>query len=821
VTLASTGVLTGDTLTYADTSATFPSKNVANGLAVSVAGITASGTGSGNYTVNGATTTSANITPAIVNLTGSRTYDGLPDANASIFGTAGTVATGVGTETLTLSGSGILVAKNVGVQATSAGTLLLGNGSGLASNYQLSGGSDVVTVTPLGLTVTAAGANKVYDGGTNAAVTLASTGVLAGDSLSYADTSATFANKNVAHGTAVSVAGITESGTGSGNYTVNGSATTSANITPAIVNLTGARSYDGLTDANANIFGAAGTVATGVGAETLALSGSSTLLGKNAGTQGLSALGSLALGNGTGVASNYQLSGGSDVVAVTPIGIIVTAAGVSKVYDGGVTAAVTLASTGVLAGDSLSFADTSATFADKDVANGVPVAVAGITESGSGAGNYTVNGTATTSANITPLALTITASGINKLYDGSVTAGVTLASAGVLSGDSLTYAASTATFANKNVANNVPVTVAGITESGTGSGNYTVNGSAATTANITPAIVNLTGSRSYDGLLDASTGIFGSAGTVATGVGAETLTLSGSSALVSKSAGTQGLSSLGSLTLGNGTGLASNYTLSGGIDVVAVSPLAITVVGTVNNKTYDGTPDATLSGLGSGGVIAGDTVAFTASAADFANKNVGEGKPVSIAGITAYGADAANYRFNASTVTTANVTPATLIETARPISVAAGQIANLNGSLSGFVPGDTRDNATDGALVWLTNATVSAKPGSYSIDGSGLTAENYVLVQSPVNAAALTVTAAPVAMAGTESVYGSIGSYLAPADIATPYGVGSADDYGNNTGNARRDANPVDGNRHLSDFTGRVALRIIGAGIRMPAEAAH
>jgi filamentous hemagglutinin family protein len=817
VTLSSTGVLAGDSLSYADTSATFANKNVANGVAVSVAGITESGTGSGNYTVNGTAATSANITPAIINLSGSRVYDGLLDANASIFGTAGTV-NGVAGENLILSGSGTLTSKNVitnGAMASISG-LTLGNGTGLASNYQLTGGSDLVTVTPLAITVTAAGINEVYDGGVIAGVTLASTGVLSGDSLTYADTSATFANKNVANGVAVSVSGITESGTGSGNYTVNGTAATSANI--------------------------------------------------------------------------------------TPLGITVTAAGINKVYNGNVTAAVTLASTGVLAGDSLSYADTSATFANNNVANGVAVSVSGITESGTGSGNYTVNGTAATSANITPLAITVTAAGINKVYDGGVIAGVTLASTGVLSGDSLTYADTSATFANKNVANGVAVSVSGITESGTGSGNYTVNGTAATSANITPAIVNLSGTRVYDGLLDANAGIFGAAGTVATGVGTETLALSGSSALVNKSAGTEGLSSLGSLVLGNGTGLASNYQLSGGSDVVTVTPLAITVTGAANDKTYDGTTAATLSGLGSGGVIAGDTVTFadssatfnsknvttastvtiagitdsgldvgnytlnnttaTASAnitplaitvtatannktydgttaatlsalgssgviagdtvaftdmgAAFANKNAANGKTVTISGITDAGADAGNYRFNASTVTTADITPATLTETAIPVSVAAGRVPNLSGSLSGFVPGDTRANATDGTLVWLTNATVHATPGSYAIDGSGLTAENYVLVQSPINAAALTITAAPDA---TASIYGLFGIYLAPTDIATPYGVGSADDYGNNTGNARRDTNPTDGNRHLSDFTGHLALTVIGAGIRMPPEA--
>ena len=198
---------------------------------------------------------------------------------------------------------------------------------------------------------------------------------------------------------------------------------------------------------------------------------------------------------------------------------------------------------------------------------------------------------------------------------------------------------------------------------------------------------------------------------------------------------------------------------------------------------------------------------------------IANGVVVSVAGITESGTGSGNYTVNGTAATSADITPATLTETAIPVSVAAGQVPNLSGSLSGFVPGDTRANATDGTLVWLTNAPVPAAPGSYAIDGSGLTAENYVLVQSPINAAALTI-AAPDATAVTASVYGVVGTYLAPADIATPYGVGSGNDYGNNTGNARRDANPTDSNRHLSDFTDRLALKVIGAGIRMPPDAA-
>ena len=43
-----------------------------------------------------------------------------------------------------------------------------------------------------------------------------------------------------------------------------------------------------------------------------------------------------------------------------------------------------------------------------------------------GRGNYTSNTTASTTADITAKALTVTATGINKVYDGTTTATVTL-----------------------------------------------------------------------------------------------------------------------------------------------------------------------------------------------------------------------------------------------------------------------------------------------------------------------------------------------------------------------------------------------------------
>ena len=259
------------------------------------------------------------MTPAIINLTGTRTYDAATDAAGTLFGSGGTVS-GVNGQNLILSGSGTLASKNVGSESVSAlGTLSLGNGTGLASNYTLVGGTDTVTVTPATLTYTATAATQSY-GTTPSGLTGTVSGFVGGDTLSSATTgSAAFSTTATAASNvgqyAISGSGLTAD---NGNYTFTQAAgnATALTINPAIVSLTGTRTYDAATDAAGAIFGAAGTV-SGVNGQNLILSGSGTLASKNAGSESVSALGTLSLGNGTGLASNYTLVGGTDTVTVT------------------------------------------------------------------------------------------------------------------------------------------------------------------------------------------------------------------------------------------------------------------------------------------------------------------------------------------------------------------------------------------------------------------------------------------------------------------------------------------------------------------------
>jgi hypothetical protein len=121
---------------------------------------------------------------------------------------------------------------------------------------------------------------------------------------------------------------------------------------------------------------------------------------------------------------------------------------------------------------------------------------------------------------------------------------------------------------------------------------------------------------------------------------------------------------------------------------------------------------------------------------------------------------------------TLNVTPATLTYVATPASRNTRQPnPPFSGTVSGLINGDTLASAAPGTLGFTSSAGSSAPVGQYAIDGSGLTARNYVFQQDPANATALTITRAPALLA-TPSIMN---------DVSMP----SSDLYGANYGSQR------------------------------------
>src|SRR5207248_1792818 len=113
------------------------------------------------------------------------------------------------------------------------------------------------------------------------------------------------------------------------------------------------------------------------------------------------------------------------------------------------------------------------------VETGKAVSVTGISiTGGADAGNYNlVNTTAATTADITAKTLTISATGINKIYDGTTAASVTL-SDDRIAGDVFADVYTSAAFDTKNVGTAKTVSVSGISITGTDAGNYAFNATA-------------------------------------------------------------------------------------------------------------------------------------------------------------------------------------------------------------------------------------------------------------------------------------------------------------------------------------------------------
>ncbi|WP_343534471.1 YDG domain-containing protein [Pedobacter sp.] len=479
----SSNVLAGDVVTLTYASATFSDKNVGINKAITVNGISLSGTDAANYTFNTTATATANITPfaLTVSATGNnRVYNANNNA------------------TVTLT-SNAFVGDNLALAYTSAtfNNKTVANGKAVSvSGINLSGtdaanytfntiASTTANVTSFALTVSATGNNKIYDATNNATVNLSSN-AFAGDNLTLSYVSATFNNKTVANGKAVSVSGISLSGTDAANYTFNTIASTTANVTPFALTVSAIgnnKIYDATNNATValshNAFAGDNLTLSYVSAT---FNNKTVANGKAVSVSGISLSGTDA--------ANYTFNTIATATAnITPFALTVSATGNNRVYNANNNATVTLTSN-AFAGDNLALAYTSATFNDKTVANGKAVSVSGISLSGTDAGNYTFNTMVSTTANVTPFALTISASANNRTYNGNTDATATLSHNG-FAGDVLTLNYTAASFDNKNVGNSKPVSISGISLSGTDAGNYTFSTTASTIAAITPASLNI------------------------------------------------------------------------------------------------------------------------------------------------------------------------------------------------------------------------------------------------------------------------------------------------------------------------------------------
>src|SRR5207244_4168669 len=142
----------------------------------------------------------------------------------------------------------------------------------------------------------------------------------------------------------------------------------------------------------------------------------------------------------------------------------------------------------------------------------------------------------------------------------------------------------------------------------------------------------------------------------------------GTATFVDKFVGTGKVVTLTGASLSGGD--AGNYVLDSVATTVAnITAKHITGNFTADNKEYDGNNSATVATRSLNATIMGDVVSLTGGTATFADKIVGIGKTVTLAGASLSGLDAGNYVLASAATTTANISKADATVVVTPYNV--------------------------------------------------------------------------------------------------------------------------------------------------------
>jgi filamentous hemagglutinin family protein len=648
------GIVGSEDVEFTAGSGTFSSKNVGTWM-VTATGYALTGDDAGNYTLTQPTVADAAISAKVLTLTGvsaaGKDYDGNDAAALS----GGTLVGIVGGEDVAFAaGTGTFSSKNVGTwTVTASGYTLSGDDAGNYTLTQPAVANAAVSAKALtlgGITAT----DKDYDGDTDADLSGGTLfGVVGSEDVSFVSGSGVFASRNA--GTwSITTTGYALSGDDAGNYTLAQPTVANATIVPKAITLSGVsaagKEYDG--DADAVISG--GALVGTVGGDDVEFSaGSGLFASKNAGTWSVTASGYTLIGDDAGNYTLTQPTIANATISPRTLNAGVTADG--KIYDGTRDATLTFSTSDVVAGDSVTFAY-GAQFADKAAGTGKTVSLTGsVTLTGTEAANYTLaldpGDVSALAADISARTLTVSSVGaLNKIYDGGTSAGLSFATSDILSSDTVTFDY-TANFADKNAGAGKGVSASGVSLSGADGGNYVLVLDAALLAGLTADIdrkaltleTAAAVDKTYDGsrnvTLDFTTGDLVSGDDI--GFLYEALAADGNAGTGKAVTVTGGAVSLSGAD-------ADNYDL--GFDPALLTGLALDIAARTLNvtavaaldKVYDGTTTAALA-ITATGLVGGDDAVFGYDVR-FADKNVGVGKPVTVAGgISLSGGDADNY----------------------------------------------------------------------------------------------------------------------------------------------------------------------------------
>jgi hypothetical protein len=424
----------------------------------------------------------------------------------------------------------------------------------------------------------------------------------------------------------------------------------------------------------------------------------------------------------------------------------------------------------------VNLAHTGASFANKNAGTGKAISVSGIAISGVDAVNYSVASTASTTADITPKTISANFSIADKVYDGTSNVSfVANTIVGLVAGDTLSYQAGNATFADVNVGTNKPVVISAITLTGADAVNYVLSNTQADfIANITPAPLTIAadtksivyGNQTLPTLTYTAAGLI--AGDSITGALAAPSNLNlfngndGSASPVS-GGGVSYPIGLGSIGAGSNyqiTYVAANVNVTPKAITITTSPIAALTYGTAYNLSAVA---ATATGLINGDYIAsvaaelvnGGTRTGTISSALAAGSYT---QSIEVVPGTAIGRGLSNYNPSyAKGNLTINPAPLTITAVNDAKLVTTNDVAGYGGVIaSGFKNGETLGSLGGALVIARSNSGVN-NVNAYTgvLNASGYTSTNYAITYVPGNYDILPAETLLVKMGNVSATYGN------------------------------------------------------------------
>jgi len=794
------GIVGGDVVSFDNITIEFADKLIGTDKLVTITSASITGDDAASYSLSltGAPTTQADITARELSIGGSfsandKPYDGTTDATINSNSLSLTNIAGSDDVSLT---SIVIEFEQAEIGTGLAVDIITADLTGTdKDNYTLSLTSAPSTTADItAKTVTISGTftadNKTYDANTTATIddsSLTLDGVEGSDDVSLSAIGH-FENANVGNNKEVNLLSSTLSGADIGNYTLSftSAPTTNANITEKDVTISGTftannKIYDGTTDAsfNTNTLSLSGVEAS----DDLSLNPILNFVDKNVGTGKTVNLLSSTI-SGADVA-NYSLSftsaptASADITTKT-LSIDGTFTVDDKTYDGtndaNIQAGHTLTLNGVISPDDVTLTSI-AKFDNANIGTDKPVNLNASSLSGADIGNYTLNTSSpTTLADITPISLTIGGSftADNKIYDGNTDANFNtnmLTLNGVLGGEDVSLTNLEIDFSTPTVGSGKTVNITSADLSGADISNYelSLTGSPTSTADITEKELTISGSFSandkvYNALTNAT---FASNSLTLNGiVGSDVVNFDNITIeFANKLIGTDKQVTITSATI-TGTN-AANYSLSlagapsSQADITA-RELNIGGSFTANDKTYDGTADATidLNSLNLSNIAGSDAVNLSDIIIEFEQVEIGNNLDVDIVSANLSGTDKDNYTLSltGAPATTADITAKTLTITgtftADNKTYDATTSATIDDSSLALDGIESGDDVSLTAVGNFENKNVgdSKEVNLLSSTLSGTNAGNYLLSFTGVPTTTANITQKEISITGTFSV---------------------------------------------------------------------